>query len=206
MICKRAKVHLLPVDSKMYDGTFETNDPSQMDSMIVKNHFYITTDEEIKEGWVLVESEGDRVEVLWFVGFDDGIAKFSENQNMEDVFTQNEDGIKTYRKIITSTDPKLDLPQLTHLFIDEYCKAGGKLKFKCWSESQECWVDKALIDLDGNIEVFAKYHPVRLFLRDDDSLDSNEIMTNFLEFVQKENGFIPHEIQEWVDMWIKENL
>lgn len=74
-----------------------------------ETHYIIVDDSEIKDGeWVLVKSEGGRTEILWFVKIQEGIPKFSESQEMEYVFPQNEDGIDSWQKITHSFGIELE--------------------------------------------------------------------------------------------------
>ena len=94
---KEAKVHELSKgQGKMYNGAFETNDPSEMDSMIVQKHLYITTDEEIKKG-------------DWFInlgsGGHPGVAIYQANS--ENSKAINEFKFPEIKKIIATTDTEL---------------------------------------------------------------------------------------------------
>ena len=116
----KAKVHgLLTGKSTMLDGAFETDNPAEMDSVIQSYHFYITTDEEIKEGDKILSLTSNRI--------------YDAPYNMA--------SSDELRKIIATTDPKLMeksiitetstsiihsvMPQIPQSFIEEYCKAGG---------------------------------------------------------------------------------
>lgn len=90
-----------------------------------KQHLYITTDEEIKEGgWFIGNSMGAKLE-------DIKRCKFIKDNIY---YTSEDEGYGIARKIVASTDPKLKLPQPSQDFIEAYCKAGG--------------IDKVLVELN----------------------------------------------------------
>lgn len=112
----RAKVIMLPTENKQdniplhlgVDGKLRCNYSNRYANVLVEKaqHLYFTTDEEIKEGdWYIDDCNLIRQAVT----------------SDKDYWDRR----PTYKKIVTSTDKSLGLPQPSQAFIQKYCELGG---------------------------------------------------------------------------------
>ena len=79
-----------------------------------RQHLYFTTDDEIKEGDWFVNSDEDPI-----------VLKCTENTSMGVASSETVYSTGLSKKIIATTDPKLNLPQPQKSLIEEYCRVGG---------------------------------------------------------------------------------
>lgn len=113
MITERAKVIMLPTENKPEPAIFKYLDGS-LGSLATEfkrqpatmHHLYVTVDDEIEEGDQYYHSKWREVFKLYD----------TTNEAFE---------LKYARKIIATTDPKLELPQPSQAFIEKYSELGG---------------------------------------------------------------------------------
>ena len=172
---------------------------------MVCQHLYITTDEEIKEG-------------DWFI-----------NTNFQKIYQANSENSKNIiefgphpeiRKIIATTDPKVKiitgivgsgtgvpLPQLSHSFIEEYCKAGGidKVMVEVVVTPNESNGD--IVNIEGEDKVvsnmaLSKLDNIWWFIDQDGLMNMCETTTTII--TDSNNCIIIHPVEE--KMYSKEEL
>lgn len=101
---KRARVHLLPTDDWQEIGT-TLHARGNHDTNYTPHNIYITTDDEIKEDDTWINLDTNTI----------------HNGNLFELANR----VPSCKKIIATTYPELNLPQIPQSFIEEYCRAGG---------------------------------------------------------------------------------
>ena len=106
---ERAKVHMLPTEQSLMCKTngklyfYPQENWFTRSTDTDPQHLYFTTDEEIKEGDLMMNLNGDAIYQHFGNGGD----------------------FEQWNKIIATTDPELELPQPSQAFIKAYCEQGG---------------------------------------------------------------------------------
>jgi hypothetical protein len=233
----KAKVHRLPTEDssclhhipKMNMFTMTTNparkDIIAGDEYVEQQHLYITTDEEIKEGdWFINTGSGGHPTPKVYQANSENSKAFKEFGPYPEI-----------RKIIASTDPKLnsnqiepydtskpygiEFPQIPQSFIEEYCKVGGidevLVEYEILGyKSENIHIGVKGTDIDVELPNTAQDKTqVRLKLNPDNTIiihPVKEKMYSRDEIGNKIKEFVKEYAYEWsmddINEWIEENL
>ena len=199
----RAKVHMLPTEDienyplyihdkgYLIEGKYRVGEPSG-----TQKHLYFTTDEEIKEGDYVVQTNFEKSH--------SSIIKI-ENE-IQKKFANYKNGSFIKRKIVATTDKSLGLPEPSQAFIQKYCELGGidEVDIELKSSDLDYFFGDLKVDSHNTITI----HSVKDSWSREELTDILQVYRLDYEQYKRSCHYGPNqkEIVDWSNKWIKENL
>lgn len=198
----KANLCMLPANKASNIGLYPDNSIAYADkdnltdilsSKIAKpQHLYLTINEDVKDGeWCIID--GNDV-VKW---------KYQKYRHYHDL---------TYEKIIATTDKSLNegtanIPQLSQVFIEDYCKKGSVDEVLVEVEPVEFGRinGEIIYDWEYVLKINSKDNTVITEFLESERKFSLEEIRKIVKYVNNNNFSFP--IENWdIKKWIKENL
>ena len=207
----RAKVHMLPTEDienyplyihdkgYLIEGKYRVGEPSG-----TQKHLYFTTDEKIKEGDYVVQTNFEKSH--------SSIIKI-ENE-IQKKFANYKNGSFIKGKIVATTDKSLGLPEPSQAFIQKYCELGGIEEVDLEYDEIEIYSNKGTSNIPSR---FSYYQGVTTKIKTDshniitihsikDSWSREEVIDVVFKYNNLKFGTGKDSACERVMDWLNKNL
>lgn len=221
---KKSKVVMLPTDEKVqvnqiYKDEGELKVSKEINRTFSGQHLYFTSDEYIKEGWVIDNDNELKYINSSVINTKTGIARHLDDtpfilDGCRKIIATTDTSIREHDDTVPYPKTKEALPQIPQSFIEEYARQGGidevELELELKPIPKDMPIDYEMLDethhsnhrlkLTSNNEVIVNLIEEKMY--------SKEILISMLKRVFIEGGKCARnfEYDFDIDEWIKENL